>query len=218
MPNARLTCIKPRTITRVFPFFKDKKARRPTNPEGLEELSLTSIVPLDFTEEVFKRIQASLRTDGTILHNHTEYIIEERDGQVSFCLGSKPVRHLDGILQDSASGELLYFLAIDNPDREIDTRQLDEGSQVSYDRTYRGVIDIKLYKGNIGHADSQEEKLKQLRDEVEKLRDDCSKEEHLTPTQQKLLQALEEGMFEAPIPIGEETVRYVEVTGVQEYL
>lgn len=219
MPNARVVCIKPKTVTRIFPFFTDKKARRPTNPKGLENLSLTSVVPLDFTEEVFERIQASLQTAGTIFHNNAEYTIESRGDEIGFCLGSKPVNHIDGILQDSASGEFFYFLAIDNPNRGISTELLDEGSQISYDKTYRGVINIKLYKGNIGHSATRANKLKRLREELERSRKDSSPEDMQRQeiTQEKLPQVSKEEPLNDPIEIASETVRYVEVTGVQDY-
>lgn len=219
MPNARVICARPRTITRIFPFFVDKKAKRPINPEGLEYLSLASIVPLDFTETVFEQIQGALKTEGAIVYNNTEYRIEDRDGEIVFCRGEEQVKHADGILQDSASGELFYFLAIDNPEQRIDTRKLDEGSRINYDRAYRGVMNIKLYKGNVGHQDTQKEMLERLRKEVEQLHDGCGKDDELTPTEKMLLEALEQGLFDGrPLPVAEETVRYVEVTGIQDHL
>ena len=220
MPNARLTCIKPKTLTGIFPFFPEKKARRPSNPKGLEDLSLTSVVPLDFTEEVFERIQASLQTTGSIYHNNTEYTIESRGDEIGFCLGSQPVNHINGILHDSASGEFFYFLAIDNPSQGISTELLDEGSQISYDKTYRGVINIKLYKGNIGHSATRADKLKRLREELERDRKDCSPEDtqQQNSIQEKLMQLSKEESQNDPIEIAGETVRYVEVTSVQDYL
>ncbi len=138
MPDASVICVKPRTLTRIIPFenlkqYKNFDTAKVTLLGSMTSLNIRFL--LREVEEVFERDPSSFK------NSHSE--------------GS----YIDGILQDRATGELFYFLALEKKGK-IDINKIDEGSIIEYEREYKGIAEINLYKGNTGHADAQVELLK----------------------------------------------------------
>ncbi|MEM6845319.1 MAG: hypothetical protein AAF632_24110 [Bacteroidota bacterium] len=206
MPNARVICAKPRTITRILPF--------DLLEDGIEKIALSGITQLTlkpFFDEIIESSKA---------FQCVEKEVELSDGRRIILDGER--NYIDGVLQDQITGELFYFLAI-NKVRKLNVKQIDEGSVVEYEKEYKGIAEINLYKGNSGHRSAREELLKKngLLRKVKSIKSSKQVAQETKVLAEKIMEQinqLEENDCLEPIPIGTEIVRYVEVRSVKSII
>ncbi|WKN41541.1 hypothetical protein [Tunicatimonas pelagia] len=201
MPDGRILCAKPRTLTNISTFENLVKEGTITSANADQ---LASITPLNIKfalDKVRKRFD-SQPTDSDSLHcNGNLYEVSKRTVEAGepevVAFNGGRTKYVDGVLQDCSTGELFYFLAIDSED--VNTKQIDEGSVIKYDKEYKGVAEVKLYKGNSGHDDAREELI----------------ENYLgSKKSKKVIQDSFVKQAAKPIPVKGEIVRYVEVSDV----
>lgn len=212
MSTGEVTCDKPRTFKSLFPFYTEKETETPKNPAGIQDISMSSMTPLNYTETIFEDIKSSLIERGSIYHNKIQYTFELKPNEegnmaIKFFLDGQPVNHADGLLQDSSSGEFFYFLAIDDAVEEskktIDAELIDEATILDYNKEYRGIGLINLYRGNTGHLLAKKQKLLRVKSHPK------NKFEQVKKAAPENIETLLE-----PVEAGTQIVRFVEVIGV----
>ncbi|MEM9829567.1 MAG: hypothetical protein AAF944_02965 [Bacteroidota bacterium] len=135
--SGRVLSAEPESLKRIH-VFKQKdsafKSRNLLNKVKIEDMQslLDNDLDIHFDEE----------KKNTILKNNAAHN-KIRFGNVD---KNRATPHIDGILQADDSGELLYFIALEDDKFEGSINEIEEGCKVEFDDEYHGVCEVILHK------------------------------------------------------------------------
>nr|WKN34098.1 hypothetical protein K4G66_17100 [Tunicatimonas sp. TK19036] len=160
MPTGIIMQTRPQTLLKIFPFFIEENGQ-PQRLGNIEDVFLPGIVPLT-TASVNEKIKDELTKIGAlpgrpIFLNESLYYVQTKTEngieKIVFSLdeeGQQIVKHIDGILIDSISNELYYFLAIDKSVEDASFSSLVEEDRVQYNgREFNGICEVRTKGGGI---------------------------------------------------------------------
>ena len=217
MGNGRVICAKPRTFFDILPIEILEIDHEVTK----DLLSSVGGVVIKHLYEKMKSLFEEKREENkkkktSFYHNSIKYqfLIEEERVKIYSDGSDQEIDYIDGILQDLSTSELFYFLAIDGG--EVNSKLIDEGTEIEYEKEYKGVAKINLYKGNTGHKDAREELLvaSDLFEEAERVIGDKTTEQKKTEMARNIIDKKEDIYELKPVFVRTEIVRYVEVRSV----
>lgn len=133
MPNARVVNAEPESLKKIC-FFdganeKWKNISHRATPDDLT--ALRKLLDRDLPQYILN--------DFAIVGNDKSF------NRVAFKKNEEIVSHIDGVLLDYDTGELLYFVAIEDG-KNVNIDDIEEGSEVDYERDYHGVCEVILHK------------------------------------------------------------------------
>lgn len=138
MPNARVVNAEPESLKKICSFTANN------DDENQELRNIAYRATQNDLVKLRKLLDKDLPT-----HIHNDYEIVSNDvsfNRVAFKKNEDIVSHIDGVLQDYETGELLYFVAIEDGEN-VNIDDIEEGSEVDYNREYYdGVCEVILHK------------------------------------------------------------------------
>ncbi len=137
MSNARVINAKPESLKKICSF----DTKETNYPPAFRSIG-HKLSPKELRDLLDKELPHKIDHHFTIVNNDVSFnriaFKDEREGNI--------VSHIDGVLQDYETGELLYFIAIENED-QVQIDHIEEGAEVDYDSNgYAGVCELILHK------------------------------------------------------------------------